>query len=302
MKRPFYFLRRALRSLRGAPVPAAVSAATVAIAIFLFGAFLITARNLYRAAVGQAGTGEAVTVYGRAGLDAAGVGALARRIGAMPEVDGVRTVAPEEGLEELRGLLGEDAVLLDGVAAAEVVPAAFLVRVRPGEDGAAAVQDLARRLGRLDGVESVESEALWLERFSAVVRAGRWIGASWAVLLGAGALLVVSNTARLAALTRREEVEVLRLVGASDSFILRPFLWEGIVQGAAGSLIGLLLLGGAFSLIADALAADPLLSRMLGSGGFLGPVEIVTLAAAGPLVGGLGSLGSAARFLRGVPL
>jgi cell division transport system permease protein len=106
----------------------------------------------------------------------------------------------------------------------------------------------------------------------------------------------------LAALTRREEIEVLRLVGASEAFIIVPFFIEGAIQGLAGSLAGTAALAGAFFALERSLADGSFLSAVAPTLAFLEPALIFALIAAGPLLGAIGSAGSARRYLRGVEL
>jgi len=300
--RPFYFLRRAVLNLWGAPLPAAVTAATIAIVVFLFGAFLLTGQNTYQALVGWAGAGDPLVVYAKRGLPAAQTAALARRIESVPEVARARVTPPEEGMRELDGMLGSDADVLEGIDAATVLPAAISVGLRDSSLDAATVGSLAARLRHFEGVEMVDSELVWVERFAKLGRALRWIGAGWGAILGFGALLVIGNSTRLAALTRKDEIEVLRLVGASEAFIIVPFFIEGALQGLFGSAIGLGLLAAAFFGLRSMLAGDALLGALPIGLHFLEPWLAGLLMVAGPLLGAIGAVGSARRFLSGIEL
>jgi cell division transport system permease protein len=295
-------MRRAALNLWGAPLPAAVTAATIAIVVFLFGAFLLTGQNVYHALVGWAGEGDPLVVYAKRGLPAAEVAALARRIEGLPEVARVRVTPPEEGMRELDRVLGGDADALEGIDAAAVLPAAMSVGLRDSSLDAAVVESLAARLRHFDGVEMVDSGTLWLERFEKLGLALRWIGAGWGAILGFGALLVIGNSTRLAALTRKDEIEVLRLVGASEAFIIVPFLLEGALQGLFGSAIGVGLLTGAFYGLQSLLVGDGLLGTTPIQLHFLEPRLVVALMIAGPLLGAIGAVGSARRFLSGIEL
>ena len=247
--RPFYFLRRAVLNLWGAPLPAAVTAATIAIVVFLFGAFLLTGQNTYQALVGWAGAGDPLVVYAKRGL-----------------------------------------------------PAAISVGLRDSSLDPGTVGSLAARLRHFEGVEMVDSELVWVERFAKLGRALRWIGAGWGAILGFGALLVIGNSTRLAALTRKDEIEVLRLVGASEAFIIVPFFIEGALQGLFGSAIGLGLLAAAFFGLRSMLAGDALLGALPIGLHFLEPWLAGLLMVAGPLLGAIGAVGSARRFLSGIEL
>jgi cell division transport system permease protein len=300
--RPFYFLRRALVNLWGAPLPAAVTAATIAIVIFLFGAFLLTGENTYRTLVGWAGEGDPLVVYAKRGLPRDDTEALARRIEGLPEVSRVTITLPEQGMSELRRVLGADADVLEGIDPSGVLPPVISVGLRSTSLENGTVELLAARLRHYEGVDSVDSEAAWLERFARLGKVVAWVGFGWASILGFGALLVIGNSTRLAALTRKDEIEVLRLVGASEGFIIVPFFLEGALQGLAGSVAGIGALALAFFGLRSSLAGDPFLGAFLGGLHFLEPWVAGALGASGPLLGAIGSVGSARRFLRGIEL
>jgi cell division transport system permease protein len=300
--RPLYFLRRAAANLRGAPRPAIVTASTIAVAVFLFGAFLLFGENGYRALADWATRGDPLLVYAKKGLSAAATDALAKRIGSLPEVGRVRVISPEQGLADLRGALGAEAELLEGIDARDVLPAVISVGLRGEHLDQVTAGAVAQRLGELDGVASVDSQTAWLQRFAKLARVLAWIGVAWGAILGFGALLVIGNSTRLAALTRKDEIEVLRLVGASDGFIIVPFFLEGGIQGLAGSAAGIGALGLAFVALQRTLGADPFFAAFVGGARFFDGRLLAALFAAGPLLGAMGSAGSARRFLRGVEL
>jgi cell division transport system permease protein len=304
MKRfhPFYFLRRAVANLRGAPRPAAVTASTIATAVFLLGGFVLLGSNVHRTLVGWAGQGDPLVVYAKRGMTPAATDALARRIQSLPEVARVRVIPPDEGMKDLRRTLGDDAEVLDGIDAREVLPAAMSIGLRDASLDRSTAGFVAQKLRQIDGVDSVDSETAWLERFSKIGRVFVWIGLGWATILGLGTLLVVGNSTRLAALTRKDEIEVLRLVGASDAFILVPFFLEGAIQGIGGSIGGLAALGGAFFALVRALGDDSFFAPFVTGLRFLEPRILIALLVAGPVVGAIGAAGSARRFLRGVEL
>ncbi|MET0153187.1 MAG: ABC transporter permease [Candidatus Binatia bacterium] len=299
---PFYFVRRAFANLRGAPRPAAVTASTIAVAVFLFGAFLLFGENVHRTLIGWAGEGDPILVYAKRGLSVAATEALARRIEGEPEVARARLVSPEEGMRDLRRTLGPNADVLEGVDSREVLPAVIAVGLREANLDPAAVGALAARFGRFDGVDGVDSEAAWRDRFAMLLRLLAWTGAAWAAILGFGALLVIGNSARLAALTRKDEIEVLRLVGASDSFILIPFFLEGAIQGLSGSALGVGALAAAFYGVRHSLGTDSFFAPFVAGLQFVEPRAVAALLTAGPLLGALGSASAAQRFVRGVEL
>lgn len=297
--RPFLAVGRALRNLRGAPVPALVTAGTVAVATLLFAGLWMTATNARDALVGGAGRADHVTVFLHAGAPPGDVERIRSAVVADADVAGVRAIPPGEGLADLRRSLGDAGRALDGVDAASTIPAVIVVRLRPEAlERAAAAAERFRALG---GVESVESAVDWLERVRRLERVGGAIVLGWGGILAIGALLVVGNAARLAALLRREEIEVLRLVGASDAFVLAPFAIEGAIVGAVGAVLGIAAAAALHAGIVHGLGAAALAPFLIEIR-FLEPVVLAALAVAGTSLGALGAFASARRFLRGVAL
>jgi cell division transport system permease protein len=123
------------------------------------------------------------------------------------------------------------------------LPDALIVDLRPGDPDAA--QRLAAELRQLPKVAIVQLDALWLQRVDAVLRLGAAAVAVLAALLGVGMVAVTFNTIRQQILTQQSEIEVSRLIGATDAFVRRPFVYQGAVMGLAGGLVALGIVVGA---------------------------------------------------------
>jgi cell division transport system permease protein len=129
-------------------------------------------------------------------------------------------------------------------------PASFEVRLRPDARAAeAAVDSLAATLGGLPGVADVRYDRRWLSRLSAAMRVVGGVGAVIAALLALASALTVANVVRLAAYARRDEIEIMQLVGAPLTYVRGPFLVEGVVQGGVGALLAIVFLALAFTAI-----------------------------------------------------
>lgn len=160
------------------------------------------------------------------------VDALAARIKRDPRVLSLRFVPREEALREIGGVQG----VTELVAALghNPLPDGFVVSAANES-----VEPLAAELAKLPGVAHVQADALWARRLASLARLGR--AALWllAGLLGAALVAVTFNTIRLQILTQREEIEVSKLLGATDAFVRRPFYYAGLLQGLAGGTIAL---------------------------------------------------------------
>ncbi|MGQ0544149.1 MAG: permease-like cell division protein FtsX [Betaproteobacteria bacterium] len=167
-------------------------------------------------------------------LDAkrADVEALSARLRQDARIGAVRVVPRDEALKELREVQGISEVV--AAIGRNPLPDAFVVSAR-----ADAVESLAADLGRLPGVAHVQADAAWARRLAALERIGRVGLALLAALLGAALVAVTFNTIRLQILTQRDEIEVSKLIGATDAFIRRPFYYFGLLQGLAGGAIAL---------------------------------------------------------------
>jgi cell division transport system permease protein len=216
--------------------------------------------------------------------------ALADELRARADVAGVEHHTPQQGLEALRDKGG----LGDAIDAVGENPLPHLLVVKPAGDEAL----LAASLRQLPDAGLVQHDAEWRRRLDGWLRFGGRLAWVLAALLGLGALLVVGNTVRLDIQARREEIGVLQLLGATDGFVRRPFLylgaWYGL--GAGGFALGLLALGG---LALDAPIAE--LASSYGSGfqlrGFA-PAHVAWVLAGSTLAGWLGAGMVTGHFLR----
>ena len=226
-------------------------------------------------------------------LDAkrADVDALAARIKRDPRVLGLRFVPREEALREIGTVQGVN----DLVAALgrNPLPDGFVVSTANES-----VEPLAAELAKLPGVAHVQADALWARRLASLARLGRasvWLLAG---LLAAALVAVTFNTIRLQILTQREEIEISKLLGATDAFVGRPFYYAGLLQGLAGGAIALALVYASLALLNHEMAP---LAATYGSDFRLAFLDRGDAAAVLALAGVLGWLGahlSIGRHLR----
>jgi len=226
-----------------------------------------------------------IAVFLKPGADEAAAAALAETWRADPRVAGVELRSPAQGLAELRSMRDLD----EALAALDANPLPWVLVFTPvaGSDDAA----LAAALGELPLADFVQHDAQWRERLAAWLDLGRRLAAVVAALLGLGVLLVVGNTVRLEIQGRADEIAIQRLLGATDGFVRRPFLYYGLCQGL---LAGLLALGVA-ALARQAL--QPAVGALVASYGGEFSLALPGLAqVAGVLLGGA-ALGWAGAFL-----
>ncbi|KFA93990.1 cell division protein FtsX [Archangium violaceum] len=291
-----YFWRSAASGLRHAPFIHFVAVTTIAIAIFSAGLAQATGR-MVEALIGSLGGEVQVTVYLSPELDEEGAAVLRER---MVALSGGRAnlVPPRAALERLATELGDL-----GEALAQLpenpLPPSLELEVPQERRTPGALKALAQQLRAMPGVTGVDYGEEAVERLSAISKALRYGGwVAFAVVLLA-TVVIVSATLQLAIYARRGEIEIQKLVGATDRFVKAPFLIEGFLQGLLGAgvaLAGLL----AFERLAGPGLAS-LFSFLVGPGGMvplLEPRIALELLAAGCGLGLGGSFIAVGRFLR----
>ena len=213
-----------------------------------------------------------------------------------PRVGSVRFIPKEEALAELKKTEG----IAEVIAALNQnpLPDAFVIKLRDADP--AQLETLAAELGKQPGVGHVQADSAWAGRLAALIGIGRVGIALLGSLLAVGMVAVTFNTIRLQVLTHREEIELSRLLGATDAFIRRPFYYLGGLQGLMGGALGLGILAGGLALLNRGVRT---LSETYGSHfelAFLTPADALAAAAFAGLLGWLGASLSVSIYLRGM--
>lgn len=240
-------LRSALRGFAGSPLTSGVAVVTIAVTLVLVGAFALLVANM-ESVLERFGDALRVTAFLEDGVDEAGQRALAEAVAQLEGVEAVSRVSREEALERFRRGVGRGAPLLDGLTE-NPLPASLEISLTSERRSADGLARVAERVAQLPGVEDVASGRDWVEGYLRGVALVRGVGTGLGVILALAALLIIANTIRLAVLSRRDELEILSLVGASRSFVAAPFLIEGWLQGVLGGALALATLYAIFRLV-----------------------------------------------------
>ncbi len=226
-----------LGQLYRAPLHALLTVAVIGIALALPGGLYASLQNAQRLAAHWQGTAQ-ISLFLKSSVSDDEAEKLAVQVRGLENTGQVRVLSRAQALEEFRALSGLDQAL----AALGENPLPALLIVTPASEEPAQAEALLKTLAALPEVETAELDLDWLKRLRALLdllqRAVWLLGA----LLSGAVLLIMGNTLRLAIHNRREEIELMRLIGATDGFIRRPFLYSGLLYGLLGALFALLLL------------------------------------------------------------
>ena len=284
------FVRTAIRGIASSPVTSGISVVTIGVTLVLVGAFALLLRNMEEL-LDQFGDDLRVTAYLESEVSGEVLRGLEQRVREIPGVEDVEAVSQDEALERFRASVGSGSALLDGLDV-NPLPASLEISLREDRRSAEGMEAVASAIEGLAGVESLSSGRDWVEGYLRAVALVKGVGIGLGIILALATLLIVSNTIRLGVFARRDELEILSLVGASRPFVQTPFLLEGLLQGAAGGAVALALLYALFRLVLPGFEFG--LELLVGSAPrFFSSREALFVVVGGA---GLGLFGSAAAL------
>jgi len=287
----YYFVSEALTSLWRSRLVNAVSVGTIAVSLFVLGAFLTVASALSGLVTRWTETVQVIVYLEDATPDRVRE-SLANRLREDPAVASLQFVSREEALARFRGMFRDLSSLPEDLGE-NPFPASLEVSLRPQRQSAAEVERLAKAFTGVPGVREIQYDLLWIERLSTGVRLVRVVGAFLGGILVLAAVFTISNVIRLTIYAREDELDIMRLVGATRAYVKGPFVAEGVIQGGLGGLAASLLLWTALAWLSRDLQVSDLLPHATLS---LSPSLAVLLVAGGMLVGLAGSLMSLSRL------
>jgi cell division transport system permease protein len=286
-----YFFEEAFTSLWRSRLINALSIGTIAVSLFVLGAFLTVASNL-NDVVSRWTQKVQVTFYISDGVEGRIRESLENRLRDDPAVESITPVTRDQALDRFRNLFHDLRSLPEDLGE-NPFPASLEVTLRPDHRSPEEVQRFVHAHERAPGVEEVQYDLLWIQRLSTAVRLVRGVGGFLGGILTLAGIFTISNVIRLTVYARQDELDIMRLVGATQAYVRGPFVVEGMVQGGLGGLISVGLLWIAFRILArNALAASDLLGRAVV---FLPSEVCLMIVGGGMLVGLAGSLISLGR-------
>ncbi|MGH9199902.1 MAG: cell division protein FtsX [Vicinamibacterales bacterium] len=278
-----YAFKQAWMSVRRSGRSAVMSMGTITIAFLTLGGFLWVSVNLQRV-VDQWKEAAELSIYLQDSIADDTQRTLGEFLSSHSAVAGVEYLSKPRALERFRADFPE---LTDVTASLSEnpFPATFEVRLRPGSEAAEAADALAEELKGRPGVADVRYDRRWLARVISIVTMARVAGFVVAGVLMVGAAFTVAAVVRLSLYARRDEVEIMQLVGAPLSFIWGPFVAEGVLLGGFGAALAFAALWTGHALLLSWLGADMAGALGVSAARFLGVREIAMLILGGVAVG-----------------
>ncbi len=235
-----YFIKHALENIFSNRLIHLISIGTISISILLFGAFILLYVNLNNWIL-EWGQSLSMSVYLKDGTEKE----IKKRIESiLINLPGARIkgfISKEEAMVDLMEALGDQVGLLDGLKK-NALPASFEVVFKDVNNNQLDPKKMKANLEKIDGVGEVQYSEQWLERFEGLIYMLKLAGFIVGGLLCVAVLFIITNTIKLTIYSRRDEIEILKLVGATDWFVKIPFLIEGVIQGVFSGLLALSIL------------------------------------------------------------
>jgi len=244
-----YFFRQTFINIANNRLIHAISIGTMIVSLLLLGAFMLFFINVYNWMEGWSQS-LSVSVYLRDGIGESAKKQIEAAIKNIPGAVLKEFISKEEALKQLSDALGSQAGLLNSIAR-NPLPASFEVVFKNITKNQIDPKRIKTDLEKLSGVEEVQYSEQWLDRFEGFLSVLKLLSAIIGGFLCLAVLFIVTNTIKLTIYSRRDEIEIYKLVGATDWFIKIPFLLEGLIHGLVSGLIALLTLFSLYTFISS---------------------------------------------------
>jgi cell division transport system permease protein len=288
-----YFFRQALGNIFENRMVHLIGVGTMVIAFLIFDAFVLSFVNI-NAWTQERGRTLTMSIYFKGDPERSAIEDIQRDLLNYP-VSITRFISKQDAMKSLRRRLGEKVGLLDGLKE-NPLPASLEIILSRDEIDDSLPYELKKKLERIESVDEVQYSEEWIDQIQAVMGAIEIVGLIFGGLLFLAALFIVTNTIKLTIYSRRDEIEILKLVGATNGFVRAPFLIEGSIQGFLGGSVAMSILFLGYILVINKVDLG------IGFGAldlvFLSPESILLLVATSMIAGLIGSIVSLGRFFR----
>lgn len=281
-----FVLKEAFRGLSKNKLMAFVTFGVMFFSLFIFGLFLISTVNLFLL-IHKAEEKVQITAFLEDNLTKKETTSLERDISTLMGVKKVIFVSKQQALEKFREDLGKNSDLLEAIET-NPLPASFDIKLYESFKDPNDLKNLANKIEAMPGVEEIKYGEEWVRILDKVVKILVGIDLILGIIISLSSIFVVANTIKLTVFARREQIEIMELVGATHRFIISPFLVEGIIEGIFAGAVASGLLFGVYNLFAERLGNFIQITKEL----------FISVIVFGTLLGYIGSHLSVKRFLR----
>ena len=278
-----YAATEAFRSIRRVPLMSTVAVGTISLSLLVFGLFLTVTYNV-RLSLQEVRSRVDVEAFLEEGVPEEARRRLQGEIATIPGVAAVRFISKEQAQARFAADFGDSLLAL---LESNPLPASFVVQLTEDRRSAAGVESVAARIQDLTGVDEVVWGRGWITRLDELILVLSAVSVLIGLVVSLASVFVISNTVKLTVWARRDAIEIMKLVGASDRYVKLPFLIEGTLQGLTGSLFSLLMLYLIFLYAAPGLGGVVFLPRV-------GSLAVIGM---GTVLGAIGSQVSLKQFL-----
>ncbi|MGD8414546.1 MAG: permease-like cell division protein FtsX [Candidatus Latescibacterota bacterium] len=287
LEKPVYLVNEAFRTIQRHKGVTTISVIIMSLSLLMLAVFLLATDNLLKV-IGQTEQEMRVYVYLKDSVQEQQIQTLHRKLLSMDEAATVVFVSREEALDEFRGdLPEEDAELLDALET-NPLPNSFWINLKNEYRDKVSLEHFAGQVSQLGGVEEVRYGKDFVDKFSRIIRGVYYVDAIVGFIVILSAIFIISNAVRLTVISRRKNIEILKLVGATNRFITTPFIIEGALQGGIAAVVSLALL---FALTLASRRVVPDLS-------FFSADKTAVYLLTCVLIGSLGSFTALRRYLK----
>lgn len=298
MRRALYLAREAVVNIRLNRTTTIIAVATTAFTLACFGVFLLLYVNL-RGLASSLQEDIKVIVYLEDGLSPDALTDLTGGLKREREVASILYVSKEQALTDFREQFPSEQHLLQGLGE-NPLPASLVVTVAPQFRSSESVRRWAEQIKTVHGVSQVQYNQDWIENLGTIIRYIQMASVAIGTILSAASVTIIANTIRLTLYARRDEIEIMRLIGATGLFIKVPYLLEGAILGALGGALSLSLLKAGFEFFKMQLGSSRLLGVETGFDFFPAYFSML-IVLVGLMLGSAGSFVSLFAFERSRP-
>lgn len=281
-----YTSREAFFAFRRSPLLTGLSILTIAFALYTLSVFGLIWLNIERV-LGEVEERVEVIAYIEDGSEPDDTSTLVSEVATYPEVDSIAYVSKEEALERARADLSEYSDLYADLEE-NPLPASVEIALRPGYRESEDVEEIARRIARFPFVEEIKYGEEWVEKLDFLQNLSLFLGLVVGGIFAGIAFVSIGATINMVLISRADEIEIMKMVGATVGFIARPFVIEGFVKGVLGAVVALTLLTVTF---------EALEQRVLTLE-FYTPIQLVAGVVLGGCLGSIASILSLRRHLK----